>query len=766
MRGTQANTLLWRLAWVAFVLAVPTRLYYFSGYGLGDDHIFAATPLRVLQTGSLDFADFRTNRLMLLIPQVLAFLALPVNDFSFVLPILVFALGTHALCLLFVREFAGERAAFFTSLLFLTSPYESLASTTFSMDYVLTFYSTACAWSCYRGYATGSLRAMILGGVFLASCFLAKAAAILLIPVLGLAALCTLRQWRRWLAFWGAFSAAMAAVSLAFWLVADDPLQWLTQRAYPFPGGHDVTGMLAAVLSAYPRYILWTDPDHGVWMFGGTGLLGMAGLLVGAGVWFARRWLPRVLSLKWLATSVPYRASRPASAATTDADVRRKLASTSIGEEGSSIPAVGHGPARAVTADTAENTSGLLTLFLVYLLVFNFTPHKLDFTGFFSHPRIFRYLAQVAPCLYVAAAVLADMLWCCQRRAGAVAAAVLMVGTCAFGLYQMPLVTAPSRDSGQDGRALSRFFREQPPSARTTINGDAWNCQRLQQMNYPASRRWSYRCRDFLTSTEKLEFLQTIDHGYVITGGAALDWYSLHPWVLNLSELGFQPPSGWQLLMERPAPVTPWRTEPLRIWRVADALERSLRAIPDPRFEACLRQRVQPLRLEDGVAPDQPITERLARLVTTLECNDAGIQDASGLEAFVNVEVLNLAGNVLRTVDVSQLTRLRILILGINELETVDGLPNLHDLTLLWLGHNKLESVDVRGLENLRDLRVDGNRLRRLEGGGDLVQLESLFLGGNPHLDCASLGFPEALVERSGCLGARVRDVPLPQGAP
>ena len=673
--------------WLAVLAAIPLRLFFFAGYGLGDDYIFVYTPLRALETGRLDFTDFRTNPLLMVIPQVLAFLLLPVDDFSFVLPVFLYALGTHVMSVLLVRDVMGARAALFTSLLFLASPFESLASTSFSLDYGLAFYSVACAWSCHRGLRHGRSAPMALAGVLLACAFLVKFAAVLLVPVVGLATLAGWRQWRRWLVFWGAFVMALGLVSVAFAVLAGDPLQWLHARAYP-AFGHDVTSMLGRVLAQYPRYVLWKDPDYGLWLFGWTGMLGIAGMIAAVVLAAARR----------------------------------------------------NAPGR-----------GLVLLGLFYVLLFNFAPHKVDFTHYFSHPRIFRYLAQVAPCLYVGGTFVLDALWRRGAVAGKIVAGGVLAVVCGFGLAQMSTVTEPSWDPGADGRALSRLFRDDPPRGPIAIHGDQWNCDRLSDMNFPESRRWRFDCHSFLQSEEKRTFLEAIDHGYVITGGGALAWYSLRPWVLNLTELGFVPGPDWELVMERPAPVRPWRTEPLRVWRVRDALDRVAVNVVDAQLEACLRARVSPLRPEDGLGRDQPITARLARYVTTVECPDADIRDASGLEAFVNTTVLNLAGNALTSIDVGALTRLEVLIVGINTLEGVTGLGRLESLRLLWLGRNRLETVDVSGLRNLEDLRLDGNRLKSIYGLGDCAGLKTVFLGENPGLDCAALGLPPALLAQSGC---------------
>jgi hypothetical protein len=472
-----------------------------------------------------------------------------------------------------------------------------------------------------------------------------------------------------------------------FWALSGDFVQRFTQR----PWGYDVTHLLSTVLTAYPRYVLWREPQFGGWLFGWTGIVGVAGLCAAAAAQLRGRTTP---------------------------------------------------------------PGAVVALALCYLLLFNFVPHKLDLSAYFSHPRIFRYLAQVAPFLYIAAAYLCDILWR-RGRAGRGAAALTVVAVCVFGLWETPSATEPSWDSSRDGRTLSRFFREEIPAPRVAVSGDEWNCYRLRYMNDGLARGWRFDCQWFEDDGQKRDFLAAVDHGYVVTGGASLAWYSARPWVLNLEEIGFEPPGSWELVKQVDGPVRPWRREPLRVWRVrVDGGEVPVR-VADPGFEACLRTRVEPLRPQDGLAPGQPITADLARFVIAIDCTDAGIRDLAGVEHFMDMEVLNAGGNALTTVDVSALTKLKGLILGANRIERVDGIPQLRDLRALWLGHNRLASVDVSGLGKLEDLRLDGNALVHIRGTEDLTALRQLFLGRNPDLDCDALALPEKLIDASGCGTAR-----------
>ncbi len=678
----------WGLAWATFALAIPLRVYFFAGYGLGDDYIFVEPVLRLLDTGEVNFADYRTNRPLLILSQILPFLVLPVDDYSFVLPMFVFSLATHAASLFFARALLNDRAALFTSLFFLTTPFETLTATAFSPDNMLGCYGVVCAWMCYRGCTKRDARAMIAGGLALVAALLTKIAAVLMIPVLAVATVVTWRWWRGWLAFWTTVTVGVAATSLGFWLVAGEPVQRFTEEQL---WGHDVTHMLWTVWSKYPRYVLWRDPEFGRWLFGWSGLVGLGGLCAATG---------------------------------------------------------------AVIGGRPSRQSVVVALFLLYVLLFNFVPHKLDLAAYYSHPRIFRYLAQVAPFLHIAAAYLCDLAWR-RGRGGRIAAGLTVAVVAGFGLWETPAATEPSWDANGDGRALSAFFRHTVPETPVAIHGDEWNCYRLRYMNHGQARRWRFDCEWFEDEQQKTAFLADIDHGYVVTGGASLAWYSNHPWVLNLGELGFAPPPAWEQVLHVDRPVRPWRREPMRVWKVRDALSDAPVRIADPLFERCLRERVTPLRPEDGLPPTQPITERLARFVTAIECPNMGIRHLGGVEKFVDVEVLNAAGNALDRVDVGALTNLTVLVLGANRLQRIDGTAGLEKLRLLWLGHNRLQTIDVSGLVNLEDLRVDDNRLVGMTGAEDLAKLERLFLGQNPDLDCGALRLPKALIEASGCRGVR-----------
>ena len=447
------------------------------------------------------------TRLGTLLPQLAVFRFLPVDDFSFVLPTFVFALGTHAVSLCLARDLFGARGAFLTSLFFLTSPFETLTATAFSPDYFVAFWTLLAIWGCWRGRATGRLLPMGLGGLALACALFSKTSALIALPVFALATVASPRRWRGWLAFWVMFGVGVAAVSLVFWWLGGSPFVWYLNRA-DRPEGHDVTAILGYVLGIYPRYLFLREPDYGHWMFGVTGwvaILGIAAALVGA--WTAR----------W------------------------------------------------------GGASRVILLFFVGLLLLNFMPHKLTLGAYYSHPRIFRYLAQVSALVYLSAAFFVELLLRSRARAVRTLGVAVVAAACAFGLWEAPRVSEPSWDANRDGRALSRFFHAQPSVANATIQSDYWHCYRLEDMNW--DQHLQFRCPVLSVPEERQRFLEAIRDGWVITGGGRVAWYSTRDWGMDLTTSHFTPPPTWRLMFERDGPERPWRREPLRVWVVEPAAD-------------------------------------------------------------------------------------------------------------------------------------------------------------------------------------------------
>jgi Leucine-rich repeat (LRR) protein len=119
--------------------------------------------------------------------------------------------------------------------------------------------------------------------------------------------------------------------------------------------------------------------------------------------------------------------------------------------------------------------------------------------------------------------------------------------------------------------------------------------------------------------------------------------------------------------------------------------------ISDTHLAACVEQSII----------DQQATS--AKALKRLSCSNAGIQSLMGLEVFAGLEEVNLAQNVIKTIDeIAQLPQLRVLMLSENPLQSAAPLLSLLHLRSLNLDKTPLTTcTDVEQLEqNWADLEA------------------------------------------------------------
>src|SRR5262249_6074173 len=255
----QADSRYMSLAWLVLALALALRLVFFVGFGLGDDSNESIAVDIFARTLRLDPGNFMDYRVMNIVPRGLVYRFFGPSELAFILPILVMALGTHGASIVFARELLGTRAAFFTSVAFLVTPYETLASTANVPDYALAFFGVVVAWAALRGYRRGSPGYMAVAACCIGLAFLNRMAAILLLPPFAVATLGTLRLWRCWLSSWGTLVGIFALFCVADFYYSGSPYRWVWFNSAGGVGGHDVTDILGYVLMIYPRYLFGQD---------------------------------------------------------------------------------------------------------------------------------------------------------------------------------------------------------------------------------------------------------------------------------------------------------------------------------------------------------------------------------------------------------------------------------------------------------------------------------------------------------------------------
>jgi len=177
-------------------------------------------------------------------------------------------------------------------------------------------------------------------------------------------------------------------------------------------------------------------------------------------------------------------------------------------------------------------------------------------------PHIFRYLAflSLPLCLAVAAYLRELLAW--RRAAGIGCAAALLV----LGVVQCVALSRPTRDAfGEQRRVLAvlRDFPEEP----VWCDGDlSWRLMDFAPSAQEARRSRWLRSEDAVR--RQAEFA-AIKEGLVVTGGSRLPWYGCIRCTANLGD--FQVPPTWTLLREFDGPITGYRDEPRRLWRVSAA---------------------------------------------------------------------------------------------------------------------------------------------------------------------------------------------------
>lgn len=108
-----------------------------------------------------------------------------------------------------------------------------------------------------------------------------------------------------------------------------------------------------------------------------------------------------------------------------------------------------------------------------------------------------------------------------------------------------------------------------------------------------------------------------------------------------------------------------------------------------------------------------------------LELYDNQIRHMSSLDALVNLRVLDLSFNAIRTIpDLRHLVHLEELYVANNKLTRITGVAQLHALKKLDLGANRIRVIEgLDGLAHLEQLWLGKNKIEKMEGLETLTAL-------------------------------------------
>lgn len=128
--------------------------------------------------------------------------------------------------------------------------------------------------------------------------------------------------------------------------------------------------------------------------------------------------------------------------------------------------------------------------------------------------------------------------------------------------------------------------------------------------------------------------------------------------------------------------------------------------IPDPFFKACLVADFD----QDG---DGEISVSEAQSVTEIRCQARGIETLTGLDAFINLRVLDVDQNDITALPIAALGQLEVLEFGENRVQALPDLAALSSLRSIYCSSNAMSQMGSLP-DSLEELRCGGNILTEL----------------------------------------------------
>lgn len=99
--------------------------------------------------------------------------------------------------------------------------------------------------------------------------------------------------------------------------------------------------------------------------------------------------------------------------------------------------------------------------------------------------------------------------------------------------------------------------------------------------------------------------------------------------------------------------------------------------------------------------------------ISSLLCNNKGIQHLDGIEELSELKVLHLNFNQIRDINpLGQLTKLKSLYISGNQIDSLEALSNLTQLTELGIQKNHVKDVSpLQTIESLKSLHTHSNKI-------------------------------------------------------
>lgn len=191
-------------------------------------------------------------------------------------------------------------------------------------------------------------------------------------------------------------------------------------------------------------------------------------------------------------------------------------------------------------------------------------------------PHIFRYLTFISIPLVLALTAWVREAWYWRPAVGVVVAAGLLVS----GVVHSMTLAFPSRDAFAEERRALAVVSGFPDEQLVT---DSDLASRYQHF-HPKPRPYGVRFLHAETLEAREKEFAAVKKGIVVTGGGRLPWYGCYRCTADLGTLAV-PPSWTLVTTFEGRPLTEYRHEPLRVWRVSAAAGEArtlLEGHPDP----------------------------------------------------------------------------------------------------------------------------------------------------------------------------------------
>jgi hypothetical protein len=165
--------------------------------------------------------------------------------------------------------------------------------------------------------------------------------------------------------------------------------------------------------------------------------------------------------------------------------------------------------------------------------------------------------------------------------------------------------------------------------------------------------------------------------------------------------------------------------------------------VPDDNFEQALID----LGYDSGALDDYVLTANI-NTVQTLDVNNKGIADLTGIEDFTNLSSLDCSFNLLTTLNVRQNADLIYLFCQNNDIIQIDLSQNQY-LADFYCQNNQIEALELQHNNGLFQLRCDNNQLKVLNVQNGNNNYYSSTFGSftintlnNPDLECIQVDDP------------------------